>query len=262
MATPADQRLLELLGRWLESLELHTKYSSLDDDSYWKVQPWSEHQRPTRWIVDLARQKTLALRAQVEQRAKAGDTQFSDSLELMAFLANLVGSEHIERYIPVAEARNERDLSAKTEHDGETAEHDAKTVEHDAGNTAQQPSVSVTATREMPKFSGAKRVPPPQATSQVARNERKSTAAIAKPAPKAPVKQPPKKPTAQPERAGPADSAKEQVIADAARLVQWGRKWFELPELIARMADRPALPDVRRILKENKVAIEKKVGNV
>src|ERR1700674_3336731 len=256
MATPADQRLLELLGRWLESLELHTKYSSLDDDSYWKVQPWSEHKRPTRWIVDLARQKTLALRAQVEQRAKAGDSQFSDSLELMAFLANLVGSEHIERYIPVAEARNERDLSAKT------AEHDAKTVEHDAGNTAQQPSVSVTATREMPKFSGAKRGPPPQATSQVARNERKSPAAIAKPAPKAPVKQPPKKPTAQPERAGPADSAKEQVIADAARLVQWGRKWFELPELIARMADRPALADVRRILKEHKLAIEKKVGNV
>jgi hypothetical protein len=254
MATPADQRLLELLGRWLESLELHTKYSSLDDDSYWKIQPWSEHQRPTRWIVDLARQKTLALRAQVEQRAKAGDTQFSDSLELMAFLANLVGSEHIERYIPVAEARNERDLSAKT------AEHEANTVEQDTGNTAQQPTVSVTATREMPKFSGAKRVPPPQGTSQVARNERKTTAAIAKPAPKPPVKQPPKKPTAQPERA--PDSAKEQVIADAARLVQWGRKWFELPELIARMADRPALPDVRRILKENKVAIEKKVGNV
>src|SRR6202045_5095503 len=142
MATPADQRLLELWGRWLESLELHTKYSSLDDDSYWKVQPWSEHQRPTRWIVDLARQKTLALHAQVEQRAKAGDTQFSDALELMAFLANLVGSEHIERYIPVAEARNERDLSAKT------AEHDANAVEHAAGNTAQQPSVSVTATRE------------------------------------------------------------------------------------------------------------------
>ena len=51
------------------------------------------------------------------------------------------------------------------------------------------------------------------------------------------------------------------MIADAARLVQWGRKWFELPELIARMADRPSLPDVRRILKENKVAIEKKAGN-
>jgi len=105
MATPADLRLLELLGRWLESLELHSKYSSLDDDSYWQVQPWSEHQRPTRWIVDLAKQKTVALRAQVEQRAKAGDSQFSDALELMAFLANLVGAEHIERFIPVGSSQ-------------------------------------------------------------------------------------------------------------------------------------------------------------
>jgi len=255
MATSADQRLLELLGRWLESLELHTKYSSLDDDSYWKIQRWSEHQRPTRWIIDLARQKTLALRAQVEQRAKSGDTQFSDSLELMAFLANLVGSEHIERFIPVAEARNERDLSSKAPRNG-------------LDDTSQQPAVSVTATREMPKFSGTKRAPPSAGTAQVARNERKP-AAILKPAPahayshapKAPVRQPPKKPAAQPERTGPSDAAREQVIADAARLVQWGRKWFELPELIARMADRPALPDVRRILKENKLAIEKKAGN-
>ncbi|HEY0801199.1 MAG TPA: hypothetical protein VGD54_10160 [Steroidobacteraceae bacterium] len=247
MATPADQRLLELLGRWLESLELHTKYSSLDDDSYWKMQPWSEHQRPTRWIIDLARQKTVALRAQVEQRAKSGDTQFSDALELMAFLANLVGSEHIERFIPVAEARNERDLSAKP-------------PEVAADNTSQQPAVSITATREMPKFLGSKRAPQPAGTAQVARNERKP-AATPKPPPKAAVKQPPKKPAAQPERPGVGEAARDQVIADAARLVQWGRKWFELPELIARMADRPALPEVRRILKENKVAIEKKVGN-
>jgi hypothetical protein len=246
MATPADQRLLELLGRWLESLELHTKYSSLDDDSYWKIQPWSEHQRPTRWIIDLARQKTVALRAQVEQRAKSGDTQFSDALELMAFLANLVGAEHIERFIPVAEARNERDLASKAPGAAE--------------NTAQQPTVTVTATREMPKFLGAKRVAQPAGTTQVARNERKP-AAVAKPAPKAPAKPLPKKPAAPAERAGPGDDAREQVIADAARLVQWGRKWYELPELIARMADRPALPEVRRILKENKVAIEKKAGN-
>jgi hypothetical protein len=247
MATPADQRLLELLGRWLESLELHTKYSSLDDDSYWKIQPWSEHQRPTRWIIDLARQKTIALRAEVEHRAKSSDTQFSDALELMAFLANLVGSEHIERFIPVAEARNERDPSSK-----------APCTTSDS--TVQQPTATITATREMPKFLGAKRAPPPSGTNQVARNERKP-AAILKPQPKAPVKQPPKKPAVQPERAGPTEAAREQVIADAARLVQWGRKWFELPELIARMADRPALPEVRRILKENKVAIDKKAGN-
>jgi hypothetical protein len=247
MATPADQRLLELLGRWLESLELHGKYSSLDDDSYWKVQPWSEHQRPTRWIVDLAKQKTVALRAQVEQRAKAGDTQFSDALELMAFLANLVGAEHIERFIPVAEARNERDLSSKP-------------PDRSSDSTIQQATGTVTATREMPKFLGTKRVPPPTGTAQVARNERKP-AAVVRPAPRAPAKVPPKKPPAQAERAGSSEAARDQVIADAARLVQWGRKWFELPELIARMADRPSLPDVRRILKENKVAIEKKAGN-
>ncbi len=247
MATPADQRLLELLGRWLGSLELHTQYSSLDDDSYWKIQPWSEHQRPTRWIIDLAKQKTVALRAQVEQRAKAGDTQFSDALELMAFLANLVGAEHIERFIPVAEASNERDITP------------LKAPDRVSDSTIQQPTATLTATREMPKFAGTKRAPQPASTAQVARNERKPLA-VAKPIPKAAAKPPPKK-AAQPERSGPSDAARDQVIADATRLVQWGRKWFELPELIARMADRPTLPEVRRILKENKVAIEKKAGN-
>jgi len=245
MATPADQRLLQLLERWLESLELHIKYSSLDDDSYWKIQPWSEHQRPNLWILNLAKQKTLALRAQVEARVKAADGKFSDALELMAFLANLVGAEHLERFIPVAEAQNERPLSPASPPD--TA-------------TTRTTAVTSTATREMPKFLGPKRAPPAAGTAHVARTERKP-AAVAKPAAKAPAKQPLKKPAAQPERSGPSEEARDQVIADAARLVQWGRKWFELPELIARMADRPALPDVRRILKENKAAIEKKVGN-
>jgi hypothetical protein len=236
MGTPADQRLLELLGRWLESLELHARYSSLDDDSYWKIQPWAEHQRPSRWIVELAKQKTLALRAQVEARIKAGDAQFSDSLELMTFLANLVGSEHIERFIPVAEAQNERAPSAPPESPAE--------------DTVTSP-IAASATREMPKFLGSKRtVPPSAATPQVARTERKPAGA-AKPAPKTPTKPP---------RTAASDTARDQVIADAARLVQWGRKWYELPELIARMADRPALPEVRRILKENKAAIEEKAG--
>jgi hypothetical protein len=230
MATPADQRILELLGKWLESLELHAKYSSLDDDSYWSIQPWVEHQRPSRWIVDLAKQKTMALRAQVEERIKAGDGQFSDSLELMTFLANLVGSEHIERFIPVAETKNER---------------------------APAPDAA-TGTREMPQFLATKRATAaPASTAQVARNERK-VAAVVKPAPK-PQPQP-KKTIAPPDRNEAIESAREQVIADAARLVQWGRKWYELPELIARMADRPTLAEVRRILKENKAAIDKKAG--
>jgi hypothetical protein len=249
MATPADQRLLGLLARWLESLELHTKYASLDDDSYWKVQPWTEHQRPTRWIVDLAKQKTITLRAQVEERIKAGDARFADALELMAFLANLVGSEHIERFIPVADKQNERALSPAPR---EPAAQQPV--------TGHQPAVTVTATREMPKFLAAKRPPPPPGTAQVARTERKPAAPV-KPAAKAPVKPSTKKPIAAPERAGPSEADREQVMADAIRLVQWGRKWYELPELIARMADRPSLPDVRRILKENKLAIEKKVGD-
>jgi hypothetical protein len=243
MATPADQRLLELLEKWLDSLELHAKYSSLDDDSYWKIQPWVEHQRPTRWIIDLAMQKTVALRTHVQERVKMGDAKYSDSLELMTFLANLVGSEHIERFIPLAEAQNERPLSREP-----------------ADGAAPAPATGATATREMPKFLAAKRAPPPTGTAQVARTERK-TAAPAKPAAKKPAgKTTGKGASAAPDRNAPSEVARVQVIADAARLVQWGRKWYELPELIARMADRPALPEVRRILKENKSAIDAKAG--
>jgi hypothetical protein len=259
MATPADQRLLELLEKWLKSLELHAKYSSLDDDSYWKIQPWTEHERPSRWIIDLAMQKTVALRTQVEERVKLGDARFSDSLELMIFLANLVGSEHIERFIPAADAQNERSLAPDPPDD-----------------TARTPADAVTGTREMPKFLGSKRMPPAAGTAQVARTERKA-AMPPKPAAKSVSKQPPRlgasvkaapaqKPAgksvpksvpAEPsDRAGPTDAARAQVLADAARLVQWGRKWYELPELIARMADRPSLPEVRRILKENKSAMD------
>jgi hypothetical protein len=265
MATPADQRLLEVLEKWLKSLELHAKYSSLDDDSYWKIQPWVEHQRPSRWIIDLAMQKTVALRTHIEERVKMGDAKYSDSMELMIFLANLVGSEHIERFIPLAEPENERPLTPESREDAARPPADAAT------GTREIPAVSASATREMPKFLAAKRAPPPAGTAQVARTERKA-AVPAKPAAKPAAKQPAKParpsgkpapkitPAASPERDGPSDVARAQVIADAARLVQWGRKWYELPELIARMADRPSLPDVRRILKENKSAIDAKAG--
>jgi len=61
-------------------------------------------------------------------------------------------------------------------------------------------------------------------------------------------------------RSGPSATAREQVIADAARLVQRGRRWYELAELIATMPDRPHLTDVRRVLKDNKAVIELKAG--
>ncbi|HEX3848153.1 MAG TPA: hypothetical protein VHV81_12300 [Steroidobacteraceae bacterium] len=225
MATLAEQRLLELLDKWLKSLELHAKYSSLDDDSYWKVQPWIEHQRPSRWIIDLAMQRTQALKTSVEERIRTGDAKFSDSLELMIFLANLVGSEHIERFIPVAEAENERGIGASP-----------------PAGQKEDPNAA-TGTREMPKLPAAKRSAPPAGTQNVARAERKSAGEKTQPK------------TAK--QSAKTDAAvKEQVVADAVRLAQWGRKWFEMPELIARMAGRPPLAEVRRILKESKAAID------
>jgi hypothetical protein len=45
--TPADERILQLLGKWRASLELHLRYARLSDDEYWLVQPWPRHERPT-----------------------------------------------------------------------------------------------------------------------------------------------------------------------------------------------------------------------
>ena len=308
MPTPADERLLELLEKWLKSLELHAKYARLDSDSYWKVQPWPEHQRPSRWIIDLAAQKAGALKAQLQERIAKGDTKFSDSLELMTFLANLIGSEHIERFIPLADADNERELERSA---GAQAEAQKKAVAGPGEAPTPQPQATLRAsptpqtppappaasrakaaqgvdstgttsvTREMPKFAAAKRppqkpsgrgapdsptatrempqlaaakrrAPAPVGTTHVARTERRAAEAA-----------PARTSAKQPARIAPShgdDAARGQVIADAARLVQWGRKWYELAELIARMADRPPLAEVRRILKDNKTAIEKKAG--
>ena len=173
----------------------------------------------------MAKQKTLALRSQVEERVKAGDAKFSDALELMAFLANLVGAEHLERFIPVAEAQNERPLTpapARRDHGANGGRDDDRHPRN----------------AEIPGSANVRRRLP--ARAHVARTERKS-AARRNLRSKAPSKPPPKKPAPHPERSAPSEAAREQVIADAARLVQWGRKWYELPELIARMADRPVI---------------------
>jgi hypothetical protein len=143
---------------------------------------------------------------------------------------------------------------------------------------ADKTATTTTATREMPRFApgltaaGA----PPVTTEQVTRVERRSGPAeeaekpVAKPAqPKQTSKPGTSKspPKATGRGSGRADGPppvsgemSEQIIADAARLMQWGRKWYELAELISRMADRPPLPDVRRVLKDQKAAIEKLAG--
>jgi len=328
MPTPADQRLLELLDKWLSSLDLHLKYSSLDDDSYWKIQPWVEHQRPSRWIIDLARQKTLALRKEVSKRMEAGDAGFSDALELMTFLANLVGSQHIERFIPLADPQSERYVSGSsarmmppngadetrempraqaqkaeqaatapdqaTATPNQAAEQDQPTTRDQPTATQEmlrldRPNTAATATREMPRF--ALNQPPPAApvaTRQVARVERRqaqedalehtaehdalNAADVSRSggggkhgASRAGEHRGAKashRGASRPSDAPPPVSPEmcEQIIADAARLMQWGRKWYELAELISRMADRPPLPDVRRVLKDQKANIERLAG--
>lgn len=213
MPTPADLRLLELLEKWLASLELHAKYSALDDLSYSKIQSWPDHQRPSRWIINLALQNTQALHNHVRERIEQGDDKFSDALELMAFLTNLVGSEHIERYIPLAEP---------------------------------DPTARAATAAEAPAVAAVSPLPPAVESKQVKQPTRPAV--------------PPARTGGKTERSTPSAAVRDQVIVDAASLVQAGHKWYELAEIISGMADRPHLTDVRRILKDNKEAIDHKAG--
>ena len=108
--TPADDRVLQLLLKWQKSLDLHARYADLPEDQYWLVQPWPNHQRPTKWVVDLARQRLADLQNIVKTRLAAGDPSLSEALEMMSFLTNLVGSQHVERFVPIAEPERERQL--------------------------------------------------------------------------------------------------------------------------------------------------------
>jgi len=159
----------------------------------------------------------------------------------------------------------------------------------------EKAATAATATREMPRFVIPRAPTPPQPVTneQITRFERKGpvptpptlSTPVSPPAeppepvkhssskvsaPKGGQKPSPKvnpksgargsgKTSSDPPPSVSAESA-ESVIADAVRLMQWGRKWYELAELISRMADRPALPDVRRILKDRKSEIEKLAG--
>ena len=108
----ADRRVEELLDRWLASVELHARYLGLDDAAYAKVQDWPQHQRPTRWILDLARTRLHELKRLLGERRRLDDDGFAEALELMGFLTNLLGSEHVERFIPLAAPPAEQDAPA------------------------------------------------------------------------------------------------------------------------------------------------------
>ena len=70
-------------------------------------------------------------------------------------------------------------------------------------------------------------------------------------------------PAAQP--SPPAKTAltpdlKGKIIADAIRLLKWGKPWHELAELIARIADRPSAAEIRKVLRSHKAEIEEKAA--
>jgi len=46
-----------------------------------------------------------------------------------------------------------------------------------------------------------------------------------------------------------------KVIADAVRMLEWGREWPALASLIARMADRPSETEVWKILRAHRSEI-------
>lgn len=385
--TSAD-RLNQVLDKWLTSLELHTQYAQLSDLAYSCVQPWPKHDRPTRWVVQIAREKLLQLKQHCDTRRAAGDEQFAESLELMLTLANLVGLQHIQRFIPLADpARanpipreqpaNTPDFAALVRAADEGAESEptrelpqleasAKRIKPAAARPARpaiqrglnapamhagsgaRPAASklslassradVTNTHGHAPTAAADAVnavaPAAQATTRpiAAGVLRQSTTAAATPiqtvdgnaaadasrlraaaniGTKPPAAKPPRsaglsmarvKPSIDPATT-PADTgntlsdtqemprplrsplppgrnparhaaaatapaaeaqaltpAEQIVITDAIRLIKWGRPWHELAELVSRIADRPGITQVRRILRTHRADIEARAG--
>lgn len=264
--TPADKRVLELLDRWLTSIELHLKYVDLDEPSYQQVQPWPVHERPAKWMLELAQQKVLQLKGLCKAQFANQDPVLAESLELMAFLANLVGAQNIRRFIPLADPANEQmtappPVATQPANGGSADPNDppqsASAPQMDA--TREMPQIKAKAvssekgevehTREMPKLKLPVKKP-------VATPQHSPASSQNKPAP---AKSIAKKPSEIP--AANSQLMEEMVISDALRLLNWGKHWHELAELIARMAERPALAEVRRILRSNKQRIESEKGS-
>ena len=163
------------------------------------------------------------------ERIAKGDESFAEALELMGFLTNLVGSEHVERFIPLAV--------------GSTAPAKPRAVPH-----PELASVDPTIEQTAPHRARAVTAPArsPERSRAAPRSARKPTAPQ------------PSKATAPSTAPGPVnlDKVAALVIADAVRMLKWGREWPQIAGLIARLADRPSEQDVWKILRNHRTAIE------
>jgi hypothetical protein len=245
-------QLESLLERWQTSLDLHAKYASLDEERYQHVQPWPKHERPQRWIIQLARKRILALKRIVAQRQAEGDRAFIEGIEIMSFLATLVGPTSVERFIPLATLEGERrdvltakpDIAPKTSAVSRTAE--SRRVNDPGAKTGEHKRTADT-TRQMPVMPNSKvyrmlaaqraGVPIKPATAVAAKN-------------RDPRRDPNRPATIKPKKSPSNITPQEHtVIADAVRLLGWGRQWHELADMIARLSERPAPSEIRRILR-------------
>jgi hypothetical protein len=260
--TPADRRITELIDKWLASIDLHLKYVELGDAAYARAQAWPKHDRPTRWVLEVARQKILELKAQCETRQAMGDGKFSEALELMAFLANLVGIQHIQRFVPLADpSRTEPVVSSTTS--------TVEIVQPPRAAPAQKPRPSGDdTTREMPRIKAT--TPAPPRPAPIPARAAPAPAPTPSPAKRTDGARPPARPAAaaqpRPVAAAAAKSMtvsadlRGKIIADAIRLLKWGKSWHELAELIERIAERPSAAEIRKVLRTNRADIEAKAS--
>jgi hypothetical protein len=242
----ADKRVSELLDRWLASLDLHARYLKLDDAEYAKVQPWPKHQRPNKWIIDLARQRVDELRFHLKERREIGDDEFADALELMGFLTSLLATEHLERFVPLAMPQKDATVrQAALKQAGTTA-----TVRPRVPAPGK-PTPSRTAA---PKSSSGRPVAARPATPTPRRAATTTSAQKAAPARTA---QPSRQPAAAPRLAVKlTEQLTKLIVADAVRLLDWGSEWPQLAGLIARLADRPSEKEIWGVLSAHRAAIE------
>lgn len=308
--TPAEKRIEEQVERWLASLDLHLQYVDLPDQAYNRAQPWPVHDRPSKLAIELARQKTLELLDMLAARRTAGDSKFADAMELMTYLANNVGLQPMQRFIPLADPAHHKIAapaqSAPTPSPVAPPQRVAATPtpapstpavtaygapnfddEYDEPADAEEQEISVEIETDDPDPPPAPQPPPRPTTIVTAAPGRRveppssppvhpTPPPIAKPAqtpaprpaaapppPPAPTarapanKAPPpaKQPAAQ--KVNASDKEQQTVISDAVRLMAWGKSWHELAEAIARMANRPPIADVRRILRAHRAEIER-----
>jgi hypothetical protein len=256
-APPGEKldQLDSLLARWQTSLDLHATYAALDEDRYWHVQPWPRHERPQRWIIQLARKRILALRRLVAQRQAEGDRAFVEGIEIMGFLSTLVGVTSLDRYIPLATPETERrdvlsaDKSATPDAQISPKPRPSASRERDAASRTGEHRRSAETTRQMPQLPKSLRAPVVQRATVPAREAAASPPARRREPSRTAVPRPRKPPNT-------VTQTEHVVIADAVRLLGWGRQWHELADMIARLAERPAPSEIRRILRTYREQID------